>query len=115
MKNTTPTEHAEQVTFVSVFRKSFPGVRIFSIPNGGIRNKVTAQKLKMEGVSSGVPDLYIPAHRCWIEMKRKKGGRLSATQKDWIEYLEGIGDKVIVGEGWQGAWEAFCEWSGHEA
>jgi len=46
-----PTEHLEQVTFVSFFRSKYPNVRIFSIPNGGFRHKATAQKLKIEGVT----------------------------------------------------------------
>ena len=95
-----PSEHVEQREFVSWFRKTWPGVRIFAIPNGGLRNKAVAQKLKAEGVSPGVPDLYIPAWKLWIEMKRQKGGRLSEDQKDWAEYLEGVGDTVIVGYGW---------------
>ena len=107
---TPPSEHIEQVTLVSAFRKKYPGTRIFAIPNGGLRGKLTAQKLKMEGVSSGIPDLYIPEYRCWIEMKRKTGGRLSDAQKDWIEYLERIGDKVIVAKGWEDAMKAFSEW-----
>lgn len=104
MKLKLPSEHAEQVTFVFKFRERYPSIKIFAIPNGGYRAKVTAQKLKAEGCSSGVPDLYIPALKCWIEMKRQKGGRLSTEQKTWIEYLESIGDKVIIGNGWESAW-----------
>lgn len=95
-----PTEHVEHVTFVSEFRRRYPGVRIFAIPNGGHRHKATAQKLQGEGVCKGVPDLYVPAWKLWVEMKRQKGGRLSPEQKDWIEYLGGVGDTVIVGYGW---------------
>ena len=58
-----------------------------------------AKKMKAEGVRSGVPDLYIPAWKIWVEMKRTTGGRLSSEQKDWIEYLSGIGDEVIVANG----------------
>jgi len=58
-----------------------------------------AKKMKAEGVKPGVPDLCVPEWRLWIEMKRRTGGRLSADQKDWIAYLEGIGDTVIVGRG----------------
>ena len=36
-------------------------------------------------------------------MKREKGGALSPYQKDWISYLEGIGDTVIVGHGFEDA------------
>jgi hypothetical protein len=55
-----------------------------------------AGKLKAEGVSSGVPDLYVPAWDLWIEMKRQKGGQLSKTQAGWKAYLEGLGATVIV-------------------
>jgi hypothetical protein len=55
--------------------------------------------MKNEGVSRGVPDLYVPAWKMWIEMKRVKGGTVSADQKDWHEYLKGIGDSVLVCRG----------------
>ena len=99
---TMPSEHAEQVTFVSEFKKLYPDVRIFAIPNGGIRNIVVAQKLKAEGVRSGVPDLFVPKWSLWIEMKRQKGGSVSKEQKDWIKYLtEDCGHGAIVAKGWE--------------
>lgn len=94
-----PTEHEEQRELVRWFRQTWPGVRIFAIPNGGARSKATAARLKSEGVSSGVPDLFIPAWRLWVEMKRSKGGKLSQEQKNWIEYLESVENYVIVGKG----------------
>ena len=94
-----PTEHEEQRELVRWFRQTWPGVRIHAIPNGGARSKATAGRLKAEGVVSGVPDLFVPAWRLWIEMKRVKGGSLSAEQKDWIQYLESVGYWVIVGKG----------------
>lgn len=103
--NRIPTEHEEQRELVSWFRKTWPGVRIHAIPNGGERSKSTACRLKVEGVVAGVPDLFIPAWRLWIEMKRVKGASLSTEQKDWIEYLEGVGYNVIVGKGAENAKE----------
>ena len=94
-----PTEHEEQRELVRWFCQTWPGVRIFAIPNGGARSRATAGRLKAEGVSSGVPDLFIPAWRLWVEMKRVKGGSLSAEQKDWIKYLESVNYWVIVGKG----------------
>ena len=94
-----PTEHEEQRELVKWFRQSFDGVRIFAIPNGGARSITTAAKLKVEGVSAGVPDLYVPAWKLWIEMKRTKGGVVDKAQKDWHEYLTAIGDVVIVCRG----------------
>lgn len=46
-----------------------------------------------------MPDLFIPAWRLWVEMKRTKGGSVSPEQKDWHAYLETIGDFVIVAKG----------------
>lgn len=93
------TEHVEQREFVSWFRKTHPGVRIFAIPNGGWRGMAAGARLKAEGVSAGVPDLFIPALRVWIEMKRPKGGVLSEKQKDWRDYLISCGYTVIVAHG----------------
>jgi hypothetical protein len=36
-------------------------------------------------------------------MKRETGGVVSPVQKDWIAYLESIGHKVIVGQGFEDA------------
>ena len=91
-----PTEHEEQREVVKWFRQTFNGVRIFAIPNGGARSITTATRLKVEGVSAGVPDLYVPAWKLWIEMKRVKGGVVDKAQKDWHDYLTSIGDTVIV-------------------
>ena len=89
------TEHKEQVLTVNWFRRTYPGVRIFAIPNGGARNIVAASRLKMEGVSPGVPDLFVPAWGLWIEMKTTKG-RVSPAQADWHQYLDSIGQVVVV-------------------
>jgi hypothetical protein len=94
-----PSEHEEQREFVMWFRQNFAPVRIFAIPNGGKRGKAEAMRLKVEGVSAGVPDLYIPAWRLWVEMKRQAGGSLSPEQKDWRDYLQSIGDTWIVAKG----------------
>jgi len=92
------SEHSHQAGFLQWFRAKYPGILIFAIPNGGKRDIVTAKKLQMEGVVPGVPDLFVPELRLWIEMK-KPGGRLSEAQKSMIEYLEGIGHTVIVAYG----------------
>jgi hypothetical protein len=94
-----PTEHEEQRELVKWFRQTFDGVRIFAIPNGGARSITTATRLKVEGVSAGVPDLYVPLWKLWIEMKRVKGGVVDKSQKDWHDYLKSIGDRVIVCRG----------------
>ena len=93
------TEHEVQREFVKWFRQTYAGVRIFAIPNGGYRSKSFAMKLKAEGVSKGVPDLFVPEMALWIEMKREKGGVVSAEQKDWMAYLDSIGYHTMVCRG----------------
>jgi len=97
------SEHLEQVRLVSWFRKTYPSVRVFAIPNGGARSGPQGASLKAEGVQAGVPDLCIPEWSLWIEMKRESGGIVSPVQSDWIEYLESIGHRVIVGRGFDDA------------
>lgn len=99
MTERIPTEHEEQREVVKWFRQTYKEVRIFAIPNGEKRTIGVAARLKVEGVSPGVPDLYAPAWRLWVEMKRIKGGTISLQQKDWHTYLQGIGDTVLVCKG----------------
>lgn len=90
------SEHQEQKIFVSWFELAYPDKLIFAIPNGGKRNIVTAAKLKAEGVKAGIPDLFIPEHNVWIEMKRKSKASLSESQKTMIEKLKNCGHVVLV-------------------
>jgi hypothetical protein len=97
---TSPSEHSEQVGFINWFNGfSIHEVLIFAIPNGEKRSITVAKRLKAEGVVRGIPDLFIPEWRLWVEMKRKTGGRLSTEQKSMINYLQNIGYTVIVGIG----------------
>lgn len=109
-KQRIPTEHEEQREFVSWFRRAHPGVRIFAVPNGGARSMATAARLKVEGVSRGVPDLCVPAWNLWVEMKRTRGGRIDEDQKDWHSYLTDVGHHVIVGRGADDAKEQVDRW-----
>lgn len=98
------SEHLEQAELVRDFRRAFPGVLIFAIPNGGWRTKTTALKLRVEGCVAGIPDLFIPAWNLWIEMKRAKGGTVSKEQKEQMAYLQSVGHSTIVGRGRDDAW-----------
>lgn len=78
-------------------------MRIFAIPNGEARSRTTGAKLKAEGVSAGVPDLFIPEILTWVEMKRADGGVVSDAQENWHTYLRGLGHRVIVAHGLEDA------------
>jgi len=92
-----------------------PALLFCAVPNGGKRSRTEGAKLKAEGVSRGVPDILIfdaPSSEelagkvgTALEMKRKKGGRLSAEQKVWLKELEDRGWHVIVGRGAEDAIE----------
>lgn len=85
-------------------------LRLFAIPNGGQRDKITAGKLKAEGVKRGVPDIMLPAPRgrfagLFVEMKRPKAtgqaaGATSEDQDSWIGYLRSAGYAVSVCFDW---------------
>ena len=87
-----PTEHEEQVMLIKWFDLQYPELRgrLAACPNGGQRNVIVAAKLKAEGVRPGYPDLnlLVPRHGfsgLFIELKRQKGGNLTAEQADWLE------------------------------
>lgn len=92
------SEHMEQVALLRWWNENINHL-IFAIPNGDKRAISVANRLKEEGVTPGIPDLYCPALNLWIEMKKSKGGKLSLEQEDIIRYLETIGHSVIIGYG----------------
>ena len=107
-----PTESQEQKWLFEwkfYARRTYPELALLhAIPNGGFRNKVTAARLKAEGVCPGVPDLCLPVPRggfygLYIELKRRKGGKLSDDQAAWIRDLGRQGYCVKVCRGWEEA------------
>lgn len=90
-----------QAECVRWFRLAYPKLmgRLFAIPNGGYRHKITAAILKREGAMAGVSDLFlaIPTyskleprltiyHGMFIEMK-DEDGELSQYQKEFIAIM----------------------------
>lgn len=67
----------------------------------------TKNRNKAMGVRSGLPDYIIIINGLvvWLEMKRRTGGVISATQKEWIERLEQAGQNVHVARGLDEAME----------
>jgi hypothetical protein len=99
-KEEVPLEADEQKELVSWFRQTYPDVLIFAIPNGGSRHALEAINLKAQGIVPGIPDLYVPEWRLWIEMKRTKGWELSEEQEKIRRYLiEKCNDYYILGIG----------------
>lgn len=102
-KSDIPLEHEEQCAFVKWFRKQYPGVLIFAVPNAAMRDYKLAAYLRSEGMFAGIPDLHIPEWRVVIEMKRRKGSTISAEQL-WCEaYYKRIGWMHFFGYGFEDA------------
>lgn len=91
-----------QISCITWFRLAFPqyAYMLFSVPNGGARNKKEAGILKAEGVVAGVSDLILLTPRqgkgaLCIEMKTRTGTQ-RLSQKIWQEEAEKAGNKYVV-------------------
>ena len=90
---------------------------IYHIPNGGKRNAREAERLREMGVKAGMPDLCLPVargiyHSLYIELKRRKGGRVSEAQNRRIRRLQKAGNCVCVCKGADEAIEAIKAYYG---
>lgn len=84
-------EHYEQVALANILRAN--KIVFHSIPNGGLRDAKTGANLKREGLSPGVPDLYIidtPVEQTTftgrpvaIEMKTRNGSLSDVDERQW--------------------------------
>ena len=111
------SEHNEQVAlfkWAKLQEKKYPCLRLmFAIPNGGHRHKLTAMKLKAEGVKAGVLDVFLPVPMqkktygfntgwipgLWIEMKYGKN-KLTEEQKQWKADFEAQGFQTALCYSW---------------
>ena len=109
---TIPTENQEQAAlfeWAEAASGKYPELRLLhAIPNGGLRDGRTAAVLQRTGVKSGVPDIHLPIPRgeyagLWVELKRQKGGVVSANQRIWLNRLNANGSKAVVCNGWEAA------------
>lgn len=114
-----PTEAQEQTAlfqWASMMEGRIPELRLMHhIANGGTRNRVEAVHLKQQGVKPGIPDIFLPCargthHGLYIEMKRRKGGRVSVEQKKMLLALQAQGYKAEVCRGWEEAKVTICEY-----
>lgn len=113
------TEHAHQAAlfcWASMKYETYPELRLmFAIPNGGLRDKITAARLKATGVKAGVPDIFLPVaifgryHGLFIEMKADKG-TLSVAQSKWCFDLRDAGYEVVFCYGWEQARDTIIEY-----
>ena len=115
MMNPVPTEHWEQVQLFA-WASARPELALMhAIPNGGQRDIRVAVRLRDEGVKAGVPDIFLPVprggkHGLYIELKRRKYGRVSPDQLRWMESLMRKGYACAVCHGWEMARDVILDY-----
>lgn len=116
VKKVIPSEHQEQVVFISWFKRQYPKYEkaIFSNPNGshisGASTKgfgraaviaIKMKKMKREGFKTGVSDVQLTVsrggyHGLWIEMKKINGKEkdVSDDQAAHIDLMRELGHQA---------------------
>ena len=95
-------EHNLQKACVTWFRLQYPNYIIFAIPNGAKRTARQGRYYKEEGLTAGVPDLFIPEPNetyagLFIEMKTEsKSSKATPAQVEMIKKLQARGYKVAI-------------------
>ena len=114
------SEHDHQVALFTAFRVNHrPEFDcIFAVPNGGLRNRNVAVKMKAEGAKAGVWDICVPVardgfHGLFIEMKFGKN-KLTEGQKKFKKLYEEQGYKTMIFYDWLEAYEAIIEYLDRE-
>lgn len=107
-----PTESEEQqalIEWVEAHIYKYPVLDAFyHIPNEGKRSKAEGAKLKREGLKEGVSDNCLPVKigdygSLYIELKKRKNGKVSDAQREWIDLMWKRGNAAFICYGWEEA------------
>lgn len=117
-----PSEHSQQCAvfaWAAMHRAEHPALRwMYSVPNGGDRDRVTAGRMKAEGVRKGISDICLPTargqyHGLYLELKVKGRenetengvltGGCSQEQMQFTAFANEEGYAAIVAYGWEHA------------
>lgn len=107
------SEEDIQIALVRWFDLQYPDAApwLYHSPAGGVRNKVTAWRLKNLGVRRGFPDLtlWLPRggfHGLAVELKAAKG-KPTPEQIQWLDHMARTGWMAVVCTGFDAARETF--------
>lgn len=101
------TEHDTQRILMVWFKRNYPDLLLFAIPNGAKRDIITGSRLKAEGVVAGIPDLFLAYPKqsyngLFIELKTETG-KLRKSQKEILTRLNDAGYHAVVAYGYEEA------------
>ena len=114
-----PTESDEQkllFEWIEWAKVKYPELALcYHVVNEGRRSYATGRRMVAEGLRKGVPDICLPVPNMrytalYIELKRKKGGRLSDEQRGWIDALNRVGNLAVVCHGFEEARDTILEY-----
>ena len=109
------SEHVEQsflIQRLELAAARWPELELlYAVPNGGLRSKAQAGKLKAEGVKRSVPDLVLPVprwpfHGLYVEMK-KMGEHSTPAQREFQRRLSEQGYAVVECQGEEAGFTVF--------
>lgn len=96
---------------------------LIQVPNGAYlgadakTRAITMGKLKKTGLQPGCFDYILPVPKwseripgLWLEMKRTRGGTVSADQKEFMEHMLDLGWQCNVCKGWIAAAEVIADY-----
>jgi hypothetical protein len=116
-KRKAPLEHYEQASFISRVEWLMPQLvdYVAAVPNGGKRDRITAARLKREGVRPKFPDLIVLLARggyfgLLIEFKRQGVKRADDGQMEKQALYRAQGYRVETCAGCEAAWRVFTEY-----
>ncbi|EEO4838325.1 VRR-NUC domain-containing protein [Salmonella enterica] len=111
-------EHFEQVIIFDYMERKHPDIYelLHATPNGGLRAKATAGKMKAEGQKKGYPDLSLDMprgiyHGMKMEIKAPDGKGPTAEQIEWMNKLWREGYYVALAYGAEEAITALLEYA----
>jgi len=101
-----------QAAVVAWVRAAAPHALIFAVPNGGLRSKAEASRLKWTGVVAGIPDLVVvaPGGRVFFIEVKAPDGRLSPEQRAIHESLVALGAPPAIVRSIDDVRLAFAAW-----
>ena len=101
-----------QAAVVEWIRWCAPQTVVFAIPNGGLRGKAEAARLRWTGVLAGIPDLAVlaPVGKVFFLEVKAPGGSLSAEQREMFHQLVALGIDAAIVRSVEDVRMAFREW-----
>jgi hypothetical protein len=101
-----------QAAIIEWIRLVAPQVLAFHVPNGGLRTKSEAARLRWVGVLAGVPDLIVlaPVGKAFCLEVKPPGEHLSPEQREIFDTLTATGISCAVVHSIDDARRAFKAW-----